>query len=174
MSLVAYGSSDESSDEEVISNQGSDESTKKTPETVESKQTLTNVTFKEASQIEEVQETVKPIKPRSQISLPTPKNDQPPKILDENYSDFPSNTDSEGKINFNLLPQPKPKPETNEDEEDFVPTMQGECMFDQLTKTEKLPAKITIPRLSDVRVKSKLTVSIKRKECFVTFYIFSV
>ncbi|XP_033220608.1 proline-rich protein PRCC [Belonocnema kinseyi] len=162
MSLVAYGSSDESNDEEVISNQESEKSVKKPPDNVEIKQISKNLEVKEALQVVEEQiPEILTVKPRTHISLPTPKIDQEPKILDENNSVSSSNTGSEEiKINFNLLPQPR-RVDVIEDE-DEIPENNKEILFDnknltneqpfeKTVKKEKVPVKISIPRLSDFK-----------------------
>ena len=148
MSLVAYGSSDESGDEEVIPNE---ESVQQTSTIIDIKQNSKNL---EGLQTFEI-----PVdKARSTISLPTPKSEKTEKISNEtNRISPPSSTSELGKINFNLLPQPKRVENVDEfieNDEDYVPPIKNtELQFEKSVKKEKAPVKISVPSLSDVSIK---------------------
>lgn len=174
MSLVAYGSSDESSDEEVNSNEDSAKQLSKFTETKitkndENKQ-ITEVEKIEsgiAKNVEITQEARVQIpstengqdeklsisENRSRINLPIPKTIHPEKVLVKNKSDeedFHNST-----INFNVLPQPKHKEiiETTIEDGDYFPP--PKTMQEQIAKSEKKekgPVKISIPSLSDVSI----------------------
>ncbi|XP_043469184.1 proline-rich protein PRCC [Leptopilina heterotoma] len=168
--LVAYGSSDESSDdEEVITNQDTNKQLSKTTEInavkcVENKNNKTerneeildnsdNVPETNAQiptiQSVPVAEKSLPNENRSRINLPIPKTLQPEKNINSSLD-----SQNNGTINFNILPQPKHKEIANstiEDDDYFPPQKVPLDFIEKPEKKEKGPVKISVPSLSDFK-----------------------
>lgn len=127
MSLVAYGSSDESSDEEE---NNSDINNK-------------NETVIEIATIQQTSE---------KLCLPAPKN-----VENSSKNDVTTdsvNTNSSEKIHFDKLPKPKSLITEEEDmiEEDDIPLKkEAELKPERLIKKDRAPVKITVPSLSDFK-----------------------
>lgn len=169
--LVAYGSSDESSDDdEVITNQDPNKQLPKTtennPKCVENKNnktencekvldnfdnvTETNVQIPTIESVPVVEKSL-PCENRSRISLPIPKTVQKEKNINSSLD-----SQNSGTINFNILPQPKQKEISNtkiEEEDDYFPPQKVPLDFvEKPEKKEKGPVKISVPSLSDVGI----------------------
>lgn len=168
--LVAYGSSDESSDDdEVITNQDPNKQLPKTtennPKCVENKNnktencekvldnfdnvTETNVQIPTIESVPVVEKSL-PCENRSRISLPIPKTVQKEKNINSSLD-----SQNSGTINFNILPQPKQKEISNtkiEEEDDYFPPQKVPLDFvEKPEKKEKGPVKISVPSLSDFK-----------------------
>lgn len=130
MSLVAYGSSDESSDEESACQES-----KTSPERESSDDTTQQA--------------------HTKLCLPVPKHD----IVRNNPEKFNNDVETNNvdekldkKIHFEKLPKPKPIGANSESivEEDDIPPKKGvECQSETTKKKDRAPVKITVPSLTD-------------------------
>lgn len=140
MSLVAYGSSDESSDEEVNSDVA--ETQRAVNETSSS---LTNA--KESTNVE------KTVKPKSHMSLPVPRYKQSSVEVDDNEgTNCPEG--NKHRVEFGALPKPKSSIYPVEEivEDDDIPLFQPkQFVSEKIVKQDRTPVRISVPSLSDVR-----------------------
>jgi hypothetical protein len=126
MSLVAYGSSDESENEEGIDDQPQEQTkTQNIPTQV--------------------------VNINSQLQLPVPKLEQP-----TDFNDDSVNNHNVEKLNFNIIPKPKLIKVDNEnliEESDNapIPNKINYGNIEKPPKPKKGPIKISIPSLADVR-----------------------
>lgn len=165
MSLVAYGSSDESSDEEIVTNEDSTKQLNNTKSIIENNieiskiidipikdETLQETKIQTTITIDNIPKAEKSLtnENRNRINLPIPKIVQE-KDLNVNKN-IVNDIHNNGTINFNLLPQPKHKDivETTieDDDDDCLPP--SKLLLEKPEKKEKGPVKISVPSLSDV------------------------
>lgn len=126
MSLVAYGSSDESSEDE--GNSCDVENVGKPAEETAVERT------------------------DNKLRLPTPKHDALVKEINDNSAETVNINEESEKIHFDKLP--KPKSIITEDvieEDDIPPKKEVELKPEKPTKKDRAPVKITVPSLSTVR-----------------------
>ncbi|XP_076245687.1 proline-rich protein PRCC [Calliopsis andreniformis] len=126
MSLVAYGSSDESSEDE--GNNCDVDSLGRVVEEIAIKRT------------------------NDKLCLPNPKHDSVAKLNESNGKAVDTNDISE-KIHFDKLPKPKTLITEAEDieEDDILPKKEVELMSEKPVKKDRAPVKITVPSLSDFK-----------------------
>ncbi|XP_017889118.1 proline-rich protein PRCC [Ceratina calcarata] len=130
MSLVAYGSSDESSDDEGINCDTENE----------------NIITSEVI----VQRT------NDKLRLPAPRYDTDNDKIDDTSTDMQITeiNESSEKIHFNKLPKPKNSTRNVEDfieEDDILPKKEIELKAEKLIKRGRAPVKITVPSLSEFK-----------------------
>ncbi|XP_051175106.1 proline-rich protein PRCC [Leptopilina boulardi] len=166
MSLVAYGSSDESSDEEIVTNEDSTKQLNNTKSIIENNieiskiidipikdETLQETKIQTTITIDNIPKAEKSLtnENRNRINLPIPKIVQE-KDLNVNKN-IVNDIHNNGTINFNLLPQPKHKDivETTieDDDDDCLPP--SKLLLEKPEKKEKGPVKISVPSLSDFK-----------------------
>ncbi|KOC68401.1 Proline-rich protein PRCC [Habropoda laboriosa] len=128
MSLVAYGSSDESSEDEGINCEAKSEN--------------------------EIAPEVAIQKTNDKLCLPTPKHDTlVEKVRDIDDTETVEANDLPEKIHFDKLPKPKSliiETETIE-EDDIPPQKEIELKPEKSTKKDRAPVKITVPSLSEFK-----------------------
>ena len=128
MSLVAYGSSDESSEDEG-----------------------TNCDIESDSKVAE-EPAIK--RTNDKLCLPTPKHNVLAKETKENIGEMGNMNGSPEKIHFDTLPKPKNLTAEREDiieEDDIPPKKEIESKFEKPTKKDRTPVKITVPCLSEFK-----------------------
>lgn len=128
MSLVAYGSSDESSDDEG-NNHDIETENKVTPQ----------VTIRQTS---------------DKLCLSAPKHDTYVKTANENGTETAKTNESSEKIHFDKLPKPKSSITETDDiveEDDLPPKKEVELKPEKPIKKDRAPVKITVPSLSEFK-----------------------
>ena len=128
MSLVAYGSSDESSEDEG-----------------------TNCDIESDSKVAE-EPAIK--RTNDKLCLPTPKHNVLAKETNENIGEMGNMNGSPEKIHFDTLPKPRNLTAEREDmveEDDIPPKKEIESKVERPTKKDRAPVKITVPCLSEFK-----------------------
>ncbi|XP_043283446.1 proline-rich protein PRCC [Venturia canescens] len=134
MSLVAYGSSDESSDDEV--NPEAKGSQKNVEDELQNKSSNVTVDFSKSF--------------NTLMNLPAPKN---PQIPSENHSNGNAEVTS-GTLGFGALPKPKnfQNEYQNVPEDDDIPLFKPkQTVVEVPMKKDRTPARISIPSLSEFK-----------------------